>query len=150
MKDTCERMNEEKGADFWYDRLQYKDLLAQMIEVLRVLPPQLEAKTGASFDIQECEDVEGALIVAATVPAVAAAAVDPRPGGGALSLGPGVRTLRMRVDDGYPARPPTLLFPEPAGVVSSNSAQVRENLLHPVKLPTGSCIHGRQYERKVR
>ncbi|EIE23270.1 hypothetical protein COCSUDRAFT_66250 [Coccomyxa subellipsoidea C-169] len=117
------KRTEQQTQDLQLLRHKIQAECSQMIEVLRVLPPQLEAKTGASFDIQECEDVEGALIVAATVPAVAAAAADPRPGGGALSLGPGVRTLRMRVDDAYPARPPTLLFPEPAGAVSSNSAQ---------------------------
>jgi hypothetical protein len=86
------------------------------------MPLQLETKSGASFDIQECDDVDGAVIVAATVPA--ASASEQQQPSTSLRLGPNGRLLRMRVSAGYPAQPPVLLFPEPADAASSHGAQV--------------------------
>lgn len=88
------------------------------------MPLQLETKSGASFDIQECDDVDGAVIVAATVPAASASEQQQQQLSTSLRLGPNGRLLRMRVSAGYPAQPPVLLFPEPADAASSHGAQV--------------------------
>ncbi|KAK9903305.1 hypothetical protein WJX75_002415 [Coccomyxa subellipsoidea] len=95
--------------------------LQQLRQKVQAECSQLETKSGASFDIQECDDVDGAVIVAATVPA--ASASEQQQPSTSLRLGPNGRLLRMRVSAGYPAQPPVLLFPEPADAASSHGAQ---------------------------